>query len=64
MAIIYGLTGTMEFPLLGPKISGLVNGRAAALVGMVLLITGIGFKLGVSPSTCGRQTFTKARPPR
>jgi NADH-quinone oxidoreductase subunit N len=49
MAIIYGLTGTMEFTLLGPKISGLVDGRAAALAGMVLLITGIGFKLGVVP---------------
>ena len=28
MAIIYGLTGTMEFALLGPRISGLVDGRA------------------------------------
>jgi NADH-quinone oxidoreductase subunit N len=49
MAIIYGLTGTMEFSLLGPKISGLVDGRAAATAGMVLLVTGIGFKLGVVP---------------
>jgi NADH-quinone oxidoreductase subunit N len=49
MAIIYGLTGTMEFTLLGPKINDLVDGRAAALAGMVLLITGIGFKLGVVP---------------
>ncbi len=49
MAIIYGLTGTMEFALLGPKISGLVDGRTAAMAGMVFLVAGIGFKLGVVP---------------
>jgi NADH-quinone oxidoreductase subunit N len=49
MAIIYGLTGTMEFALLGPRISGLVDGRAAGLAGMVFLVIGIGFKLGVVP---------------
>jgi NADH-quinone oxidoreductase subunit N len=49
MAIIYGLTGTMEFSLLCPKIQGLVDGRAAAMAGMALLITGLGFKLGVVP---------------
>ena len=49
MAIIYGLTGTMDFTLLGPRMSGLADGRLAATAGMVFLLTGIGFKLGVVP---------------
>jgi NADH-quinone oxidoreductase subunit N len=49
MAIIYGLTGTMEFSLLGQRMSGLAGGRAAVTAGMALLVAGVGFKLGVVP---------------
>jgi NADH-quinone oxidoreductase subunit N len=49
MAIIYGLTGTMEFPEIGRRMGGLVQGQLLMPVGMVLLIIGIGFKLGVVP---------------
>ena len=49
MAVIYGLTGTMEFPEIGRRIDGLVQGQVMISVGMVLLIMGVGFKLGVVP---------------
>ena len=49
MAIVYGLTGTMEFATMGRKLESLVNGQMLSATGMVFLITGIGFKLGVVP---------------
>ncbi len=64
MAIIYGLTGTMEFTLLGPRMSGLADGRAASLAGMVFLVIGIGFKLGVVPFHMWTPDVYEARPPR
>ncbi len=49
MAIIYGLTGTMEFGLVGQRMSGLADGGAGAMAGMAFIIIGVGFKLGVVP---------------
>ncbi|MGD0231688.1 MAG: NADH-quinone oxidoreductase subunit N, partial [Syntrophorhabdales bacterium] len=49
MAILYGLGGTMEFTTLAARMNGLAEGRLMAAVGMVFLITGVGFKLGVVP---------------
>jgi NADH-quinone oxidoreductase subunit N len=49
MAIIYAITGDMEFPVIGQRMDGLVQGQTMMLVGMLLLIIGVGFKLGVVP---------------
>ena len=49
MAIIYGLTGTMEFPGIGRSMGGVDQGQLMMPVAMVLLIIGMGFKLGLVP---------------
>ena len=49
MALIYGLTGTMEFPVLARRMGMLGEGRAMAAAGMVFLVIGLGFKLGLVP---------------
>jgi NADH-quinone oxidoreductase subunit N len=48
MALIYAVTGSMEFSRIG-EVSANGSGSAVLLAGVVLTITGIGFKLGVVP---------------
>jgi NADH-quinone oxidoreductase subunit N len=49
MAIIYGLTGTMELNRLAPSLQGLTGDESLMVAGMVFLLAGIGFKLGIVP---------------
>ena len=49
MALVYGATGTMDFSLIGLRLAGPAIGQPVALAGMVFLIVGIGFKIGVVP---------------
>jgi len=49
MALIYGLGGTMDFSLMGQHMTGLKSGEPMALAGMVFLLVGIGFKIGLVP---------------
>ena len=41
--------GTMDFSLIGQKLMGLAIGAPMALAGMVFLIVGVGFKIGLVP---------------
>ncbi len=49
MALVYGMTGTMEFASIGQRLMGLTTGAPMAMAGMVFLIVGIGFKVGLVP---------------
>lgn len=49
MALVYGSTGTMEFSLIGKRLAGFAAGGPMALAGMVFLVVGIGFKIGLVP---------------
>jgi NADH-quinone oxidoreductase subunit N len=49
MALVYGITGTMAFPALFQAMERATDGQAAAGAGMVLIVIGVGFKLGVVP---------------
>ena len=49
MALVYGMTGTMDFASIGECLMGLTTGAPMALAGMVFLIVGIGFKVGLVP---------------
>jgi NADH-quinone oxidoreductase subunit N len=49
MALVYGVTGTMDFSLIGQRLMGLATGAPMALAGMVFLIVGVGFKIGLVP---------------
>jgi NADH-quinone oxidoreductase subunit N len=49
MAIMYGLSGTMELNRLAPSLQGLARDQSLVASGMVFLLVGIGFKLGVVP---------------
>ncbi len=49
MALVYGVTGTMDFSLIGQRLMGLATGAPMALAGMVFLIVGVGFKVGLVP---------------
>ncbi|MDR2788081.1 MAG: NADH-quinone oxidoreductase subunit NuoN [Candidatus Accumulibacter sp.] len=50
MSMLYGATGTLEIPALADRLfSGEVNDRIIVSFGLVFLIAGIAFKLGVVP---------------
>jgi len=49
MALIYGVTGTMDFASIGARLMGLVSGRPMVLAGTVFITVGIGFKIGLVP---------------
>ena len=49
MALVYGVTGTMDFSLIGQKLMGPAIGAPMALAGMVFLIVGIKIKIGLVP---------------
>lgn len=48
MALIYGQTGSMQFGEIAARLSGDVN-LGLVLPGLALMVTGIGFKLGLVP---------------
>lgn len=49
MAVIYFQSGTMEFARTATWVAGTVELPAAFLVGLMLILTGVGFKLAVVP---------------
>jgi NADH-quinone oxidoreductase subunit N len=49
MALVYGVTGAMDFTRIGARLADLPAGQPMALAGMVFLIIGIGFKIGLVP---------------
>jgi NADH-quinone oxidoreductase subunit N len=49
MAVIYGLAGTMDFGRLALWPDGLARNPYPAVLGLVMVIIAIGFKLGVAP---------------
>jgi NADH-quinone oxidoreductase subunit N len=49
MAVIYGLSGTMGFDRLARWMAGLARDPFLALSGLVFMLIGMGFKLGVVP---------------
>ncbi len=49
MALVYAITGTMDFTLSGQAVARLADQWPLSVAGIVLLLVGIGFKLGVVP---------------
>ncbi|MBM4228318.1 MAG: NADH-quinone oxidoreductase subunit NuoN [Gammaproteobacteria bacterium] len=49
MSILYGVAGTLDLPELLVKIDNLESSRLLLTFGLVFLVVGIGFKLGVVP---------------
>jgi len=61
MALIYAGLGTMDFARMAQLLTSRVAANPALLLpGVILIVTGIGFKLRWCPSTCGPRTFMKA----
>jgi NADH-quinone oxidoreductase subunit N len=64
MSMVYGATGSLE---LGGIAQALYHAQAEKTVlvfGLVFIVAGIAFKLGLVPSTCGSRTSITARRPR
>lgn len=49
MSLIYGLTGTLELPAMAQVLQAGVQNEVVLVFGLVFLIAGLGFKLGVAP---------------
>ena len=64
MSMIYGATGSLELSGIAQAIYHQAGNRTVLLFGLVFLMAGIAFKLGVVPSTCGCPTSITARRPR
>lgn len=49
MSLLYGLTGTLELPRMAELVFTGVHDRPLLAFGLVFLVAGLGFKLGVAP---------------
>ena len=49
MSLVYGLTGTLELPRMADVLQAGVQDRMLLAFGLVFLVAGLGFKLGVAP---------------
>ncbi|MCY4228567.1 MAG: NADH-quinone oxidoreductase subunit NuoN [Gammaproteobacteria bacterium] len=49
ISLLYGLTGSLHLPEIRDAIAGMDHSNPALLLGVVLIVTGLGFKLGVVP---------------
>ena len=49
MSLLYGLTGTLELPAMAQILQAGVQNEMVLVFGLVFLIAGLGFKLGVAP---------------
>lgn len=49
MSLLYGLTGTLELPRMAELVFAGVHDRPLLAFGLVFLVAGLGFKLGVAP---------------
>ncbi len=61
-SLVYGYSGSTMFSGITAAVSDTPS--VGLLIGLVFLLSGLAFKISAAPSTCGRRTFTKARPPR
>ena len=49
MSLLYGVTGTLELPAMAQVLQAGVKEQTVLVFGLVFLIAGLGFKLGVAP---------------
>jgi NADH-quinone oxidoreductase subunit N len=49
MSLLYGVTGTLELPAMAQVLQAGVQDQAVMVFGLVFLVAGLGFKLGVAP---------------
>jgi len=49
MSLLYGVTGTLELPAMAQVLQAGVQNEIVLVFGLVFLIAGLGFKLGVAP---------------
>jgi NADH-quinone oxidoreductase subunit N len=49
MSLLYGVTGTLELPAMAQVLQAGVQDQQVLVFGLVFLVAGIGFKLGVAP---------------
>ncbi len=49
MSLLYGVTGTLELPAMAQVLQAGVKEQAVLVFGLVFLVAGLGFKLGVAP---------------
>jgi NADH-quinone oxidoreductase subunit N len=49
MSLLYGLTGTLSLPVMAQVLQAGVPDQAVLVFGLVFLVAGLGFKLGVAP---------------
>ena len=64
MSMVYGATGTLEVGQVFQVLGQGAGNRIVLIFGLVFVVAGIGFKLGVCPSICGFPTFTTAHRPQ
>lgn len=49
MSLLYGVTGTLELPVMAQVLQAGVQDQPVMVFGLVFLVAGLGFKLGVAP---------------
>jgi NADH-quinone oxidoreductase subunit N len=63
MSMLYGATGSLDIGQVFKAINSGEIKHQVLVFGLVFVVAGLAFKLGVVPSTCGCPTFTRAHLP-